>query len=87
MNIKKIIRKPFRMIKKMVGYEEIYTIAIRKRDESSLYEGNEAPFFLILISDDYWYADSIVISEDNNTYLFCEVYEKKKMLEGLLYRK
>ena len=87
MNLKKIIRKPFRMIKKMVGYEEIYTIAIRERGESSLYEGNEAPFSQILISDDYWYADPIVISEDNNTYLFCEVYEKKKMLEGLLYRK
>lgn len=78
MNLKKIIRKPFRMIKKMVGYEEIYTIAIRKRGESSLYEGNEAPFSQILISDDYWYADPIVISEDNNTYLFCEAYEKKE---------
>lgn len=74
------INKTSSFLKKLVGLDDIYTIAIRKRRDLSLFEGDLAPFTAIPYSKKYWYADPILVSDQSGTYLFAEAFERKKRI-------
>lgn len=67
-------------IKDLVEKDNCYSIGIRKRDDKKglLCEGNYAPFHVIPISVNNWYADPTVFSKGGRDYLFCEEYDRKK---------
>ena len=60
---------PKRLLKKLMGFEEVYTIAIKPKGESIF---NSIPY-----SSRYWYADPIVFQHGNADYLFAEAYDRK----------
>lgn len=65
-----------RLIKKIVGFDEIYTIAIRKRDKKSLFEGGRNTFYCIPYLVKYWFADPIIYRHESEDYLFVEAYDR-----------
>lgn len=80
MKLTRIKKKPADFFRKVIGLDDIYTIAIRKRTDLSLYEGNLAPFKPIPYSKEYWYADPILVSDKSGTYLFAEAFDRKKRI-------
>lgn len=56
---------------KLIGYEEIWTLGIRKKGENT-------PYNVISDLKKYWYADPIQISYGNKDYVFFEMFNKKK---------
>lgn len=80
MNFKRLLEIPKgRLIKKIFGYDEIYTIALRCCDDKSLPEGNtQKPFAPISYSEKYWYADPLLFSWQGRDYLFVEEFDRKK---------
>ena len=61
------------LVKKIIGYEEIYTIGIRERGSSDVYKS--LPY-----STDYWYADPITFKHEGEWYLFTEAYDRKRAI-------
>ncbi len=57
-----------RIIKKIMGYKEIYAVGLKK---------DEGIYKQILKDDDYWYADPILQEYNNQIYLFVEKYDIK----------
>lgn len=68
------MRLPRSIIKKIVGFEEIYTVGARKIGDDS------APFKCIPYSKDYWYADPLTFGYDNKVYLFTEAFDRKDFI-------
>ena len=76
--IKRLLTIPKkRLLKKILGYDEIYTVALRKWNENTLPQGNtEVPFVPIKYSRKYWYADPILFSYKGKEYLFVEEFDR-----------
>lgn len=60
---------PERLIKKIIGFDEIYTIAVREKGTDT--------FYSIPYSAKYWYADPLVFQYGTKNYLFAEAYDRK----------
>ena len=54
-----------------------WVVAIRKRGNERLFEGNFDEFRLVPNSLKYWYADPFLFSKDGKDYLFVEMYDRK----------
>lgn len=69
MSLKRLLEIPKgRLIKKILGFDEIYTVAFRKKGENI--------FCGIPYSSKYWYADPLVYQYENIDYLFVEAYDR-----------
>ena len=53
-----------------------WQVAIRKRGEQTLYQGNTAGFRPIKNSLRYWYADPFLFSHRDKDYLFVEMFDR-----------
>lgn len=69
-----------KMLKKVIGYEEIFTIAYRNIQDREACFLEKKPMRFKIWDDlkDYWYADPIVFEKDNFLYLFIEMFDRKK---------
>ena len=67
-----------RIIKKILGYKEIYAIGVKK--DNGLYKQ-------ILKDNNYWYADPILQEYNNQIYLFVEKYDIKNKKGRIAYSK
>lgn len=78
MNLNRLRKLPLsRLIKKVLGYDEVYAIAIRKGYPGLLMNDNETPFQIIEGKLGYWYADPVVVKNKDKTYVFAEAYDRK----------
>lgn len=77
--LKRLIKIPkIRLLKKLLGYDEIYTIAIRSTEKGNVLSGrNQDVFIPVKPSAQYWYADPIVVSRDQKEYVFAEAYDRR----------
>lgn len=57
---------------------EAWAIAFRQKDEKTLYEGNPDGFMVLTNNARYWKADPFLYAYKNKTYIFCEMYDRKK---------
>lgn len=55
-----------------------WALAFRKRNGSTLYEGNSKSFIVIPNSIRYWRADPFIIKHKGKNYLFAEMYDRYK---------
>ena len=80
MDLKKRIKQiPLhRLVKKVLGFDEIYTIAYRKRNDGIILDSLNREFSIIPYSDKYWYADPIAFTKNGEDYLFVEKFDRKK---------
>ena len=63
--------------RKMTGYDEIFTIALRKRNgNKTILEDVSSPFTCIRYSDKFWYADPLLFEKDGRSFLFVEAYDR-----------
>lgn len=62
-------------IKKVIGFEEIFTCAFRRNGETAF---RHLPY-----SRSYWYADPILIESDHTHYVFMEIFDRKRQ-KGLI---
>ncbi len=69
--IKRLPRAP---LKKIIGFEEIYTVGVRKVNDVN------APFRRIPYSRDFWYADPLLFDFEGKTYLFTEAFDRKQFI-------
>lgn len=68
-----------RLLKKVLGFDEIFTVAIRKRSVGTLLRETDRPFQPIAYSNRYWYADPVAFCHQGRTYLFVEEYDRCKL--------
>lgn len=59
-------------------YEVSWNILFRDGHPGFILENKSAPFSLIKIKNDYWGADPLLFETDGKTYLFFELFNKKK---------
>lgn len=78
---------PWKLMKKIIGFEEIYTIAYRNRGEHTLLDSDLLKFDRLPYSNTYWYADPILISYQGESYLFLESYDMRTNLGSIAYAK
>lgn len=76
---------PFRLLKKVFCFEEIYTIAYRSRDGHTLLDSDLLTFDRIPYDDTFWYADPILVSYQGNTYLLMESFDMRTQLGSIAY--
>lgn len=80
--IMKVRKLGFRLgIKKLMGYEAIFTWAFRKRTVGKeLYQEQESgeAFIVFPHSDRYWYADPLIYEYNNKEAVFMECMDRKK---------
>ena len=74
---------PLRLLKKICCFEEIYTIAYRKRDGQTLLDSDLLPFDRIPYSDTFWYADPILVSFGGKEYLLMESFDMRTQLGSI----
>ncbi len=55
---------------------EAWALAFRIKDEKALYEGNAEGFSIIPNTARYWKADPFLISRNDKTWVFCEMYDR-----------
>lgn len=69
-------------LKSLLFEENVYTIAIRERKDTLLFEngGKTEKFFTLPITDQSWYADPMVFTYKGKDWLFCEIYDREKDL-------
>lgn len=65
-----------RLLKKLLGFDEIYTVAIRKGGSGALLKDPPGAFSPIRYSRRYWYADPITFRYDGKDYLFAEEFDR-----------
>lgn len=76
--LKRILKMhPARVLKKLCCFEEIYTIAYRKREGKSLADADHLSFKTVPYHNDYWYADPILIAVHDTDYLFAECFDMR----------
>ena len=54
-----------------------WVVAIRKKSNAKLFEGNFDKFTIVPNSLKYWYADPFLFTFDDEDYLFVEMYDRK----------
>lgn len=64
------------VIKNFPEEGKIWTLAIRKRMDKTLYDGNAEGFIIIPNSFRYWRADPFLFEHDGKTYLFSELFDR-----------
>lgn len=74
---------PIRLLKKICCFEEIYTIGYRNRDGHTLLDSDRLSFDRIPYSDQYWYADPILVTYGGTDYLFMESYDMDTQLGSI----
>jgi len=74
---------PLRLLKKIFCFEEIYTIAYRSRDGHTLLDSDLLSFDRIPYDDTFWYADPILVSHQENEYLFMESFDMRTQLGSI----
>lgn len=62
--------------KNLPGEGAIWSIAIRKRTDKCLYEGNYSEFSIVPNSLLYWRADPFLFEYQGTTYLFAELFNR-----------
>ena len=69
-----------RLIKKIIGFEEIYTVAVRKADNSTicLLNDTEKAFVPVPYAKDFWYADPFLMRWNDRDYLLVEAFDQKE---------
>lgn len=68
---------PIRLMKKILCFEEIYTIGYRNRDEHTLLDSDLLSFDRIPFDKNYWYADPILVSYGGKEYLLMESFDMR----------
>lgn len=77
MNLKRLAQIPKeRLLKKLLGFDEIFTIALREKRGGTLLGESDGPFRPIAYSAKYWYADPITFCHEDRQYLFAEEYDR-----------
>lgn len=74
---------PFRLLKKIFCFEEIYTIAYRNRDGHTLLDSDLLDFDRIPYDDTFWYADPILVCHGGREYLFMESFDMRTQLGSI----
>lgn len=74
---------PIRLMKKILCFEEIYTIAYRNRDEHTLLDSDILSFDRIPFDENYWYADPILFSHGGKDYLLMESFDMRTQLGSI----
>lgn len=75
---------PTRLIRKLLGHREIYTIGWRHYiPGQSLPEIGGGEFTPLPCSPDWWYADPMLFEHEGEHWLFCEAYDRR-IHKGLL---
>lgn len=74
---------PFLLLKKICCFEEIYTIAYRKRDGHTLLDSDLLRFERIPYDDTCWYADPILVTYRGITYLLMESFDMRTQLGSI----
>ena len=74
---------PFILLKKICCFEEIYTIAYRRRDGHTLLDSDLLWFDRIPYSDTFWYADPILVNYRGDPYLLMESYDMRTQLGSI----
>lgn len=79
MRIRRLMEMPkIRILKKIIGYDEIYTIAIRNvQNNEYIFNNVNGIFRCIPYSGHFWYADPISFSWKGKDYLFVEEFDRK----------
>ena len=72
-----------KLLKKILCFEEIYTIGYRKRDGKSLLDSDLLSFDRIPFDEHYWYADPILVSHEGTDYLFMESFDMRTQLGSI----
>ena len=76
--IKRFLKlRPIVLFKKIVGYEEIYTIGIRRAGSA------DTAYRCIPYSKNYWYADPLTFEYKGRPYLFTEAFDRKKSIGSI----
>lgn len=80
--IKKIKKLGIRLgIKKLIGYEAIFSCAFCKREEGAeLYTDrrrDDKEFVFLPHSEDYWYADPLIYEKEGNEVVFMERVDRR----------
>ncbi|RKM61479.1 hypothetical protein D6855_06185 [Butyrivibrio sp. CB08] len=76
--IKKISKmNPSVALRKFLSFDEVFTIAYRKRGKYILPKEGIAEFEQISTDKHYWYADPILFTKDGKSFLFMELFDKK----------
>ena len=76
---------PLTLMKKIIGFEEIYTIAYRNRDGHTLLDSDLLKFEAMPYSNTFWYADPILVSYRGESYLLLESYDMRTKLGSIAY--
>lgn len=74
---------PFRLLKKVFCFEEIFTIAYRNRDGKTLLDSDLLSFDRIPYDDTFWYADPILVSYGGKDYLLMESFDMRTQLGSI----
>ena len=74
---------PIRLLKKIVCFEEIYTIAYRRRDGHTLLDSDLLAFDRIPYDDTFWYADPILITYRGEEILLMESFDMRTQLGSI----
>ncbi len=61
---------PKRLLQKTFCFDEIYTIALRKK-------GSEGPFTMVPNQPDTWMADPLITTWNGKDYLYAEVFDQR----------
>lgn len=69
---------PVVLLKKVVGYEEVYTIGIRPMESTA-----DTPYRCVPYKKDYWYADPLTFEYGGKHYLFTEAYDRRKSVGSI----
>lgn len=75
-------------IKKLAGYEAVFSWGVRKRIRGQeLYKekGTEAPFRVFSHSEDYWYADPLLCEYENRQVVFMECMDRRTSIGSIGY--
>ena len=93
MKIKELIKKAIQLgpvlgIKKLAGYEAVFSWGVRKRIKGQeLYKenGSEAPFRVFPHSENYWYADPLLCEYENHQVVFMECMDRRTNIGSIGY--
>lgn len=93
MRVFELIKKARRLgpvlgIKKLAGYEAVFSWGVRKRIRGQeLYKekGTEVPFRVFPHSEDYWYADPLLCEYENRQVVFMECMDRRTNIGSIGY--
>ena len=93
MKLKELIKKAMNLgpvlgIKKLAGYEAVFSWGVRKRVKGQeLFEdnGSEAPFKIFPHSENYWYADPLLCEYEDHQVVFMECMDRRTNIGSIGY--